>query len=100
MSEVVLPAFDQETGLCVVRTYKAYVTRTKRYRKSSGKLFIITVKPFTPVSRDAFGKWGRPLLSIIIKTSGWEPSNTFQKFYDRPINRSVIIADKILESGL
>ena len=130
MSEVVLPAFDQEPGLCVVRTYKAYITRTKRYRKSKGKLFIITIKPFTPISRDAFGHWIRHTLAkagidlgifgchtcrgaatskvkaagvplaTIIKTAGWESSNTFRKFYDRPINRSVEFASTVLEAGM
>ena len=127
-AEVVLPAFAPDPRLCVVQTFQAYITRTKRYRKGLGKLFIITVRPFTPVSRDAFGKWIRETLmkagidlsifgphtvraastskacavgvplATIVRTAGWEASNTFRKFYHRPIVRSAEFAEGILNT--
>ena len=74
IAELVLPAFAPDPRLCVVQTFRAYITRTKRYRKGLGKLFIITVRPFSPVSRDAFGKWIREtLLKAGIDLNFWAP---------------------------
>ena len=64
LPEIVLPAFDQTPGLCVVRTYEAYLTRSKRYRRSQGQLFIQTIKPFHPIKRDTLGKWVKATLEL------------------------------------
>ena len=130
LEEIVLPAFEQDPSLCVVTTYKAYVARTKRYRKGQGKLFLSTLKPFKPITRDTFGKWIKFVLGqagidlaqfgvhstrvastsmawskgvplqTIIRTAGWEADNTFRKFYKRPVTRSGDFAQSILTSSV
>ena len=40
--EAVLPAYEKDLALCVVKTYRAYIIRTKPYRKGKGRLFLST----------------------------------------------------------
>ena len=124
ITEVVLPAY-RETGLCVVTTYKAYLTRTKRFRKTN-TLFLSTMRPHGPISRDSFGRWVKVTLGnagvdlsvygvhstrsattssvcgagvpvqVIMRSAGWESDCTFRKFYQRPVTRDTTFADAIL----
>lgn len=126
LAEIVLPAYTQVTGLCVVQTYRAYVTRTKRYRKTQGQLFLQTIKPYKPITRDTFGKWVKATmlaagvdmgifgphstrsattskamgkgvpLATILRTAGWESECTFRKFYNKPVARDVTFAESVL----
>ena len=128
LGEITLPAYTREPGLCVVRTYQAYLARTRRYRKGKGLLFLQTLKPFSPIKRSTFGKWIRATLMLagvdmtvfaphssrgaatsaanakgvpigtILKTAGWASECTFRKFYDRPVNRDVNFAKSVLST--
>ena len=127
--EIVIPAYETDKRLCVVCTYKAYIKRTLKLRKKSGKLFIATIKPFDPISRDTFGRWIRETMAragidlarfgshstrgaatsmalakgvpvaTIIKTAGWKYSDTFRKFYNRPITRDGGFAQALLDAS-
>ena len=62
LDEIVLPAYT-EPRLCVVTTYKEYVSRTKPLRpQSQQKLFITTIKPFRGISRDTLSRWIKLML--------------------------------------
>ena len=124
ISEVVLPAY-REKGLCVVSTYNAYLTRTKRFRKVK-TLFLSTMRPHGAISRDSFGRWVKVTLGkagvdlsiygvhstrsattssacgsgvsvqVIMRAAGWELDCTFRQFYHRPVTRDTTFADAIL----
>lgn len=127
LGEIVLPAYRENKNLCVVHTYRVYLTRTMQIRKSEN-LFISSQRPFTAVSRDTISRWvkivlkeagispklfgphstraaatsqanfqGVPLATII-KTAGWSKDQTFRKHYNKPITRDPMFARAILEN--
>ena len=126
LGEIVLPAFDSVPGLCVVRTFRAYITRTKRHRGSGARLLLQTIRPFRPIARDTLGKWVKAVLMAagvdmqifgvhstrsastsaacgkgvplmtILRTAGWERECTFRQFYDMPVTRNTKFADSVL----
>ena len=57
LSQIAIPAYPHNTALCVVAYYKHYVDRTRSLRGQFTKLFIISMKPFSPVSRDTVANW-------------------------------------------
>ena len=107
----ILPAYEQEPGLCEVKAYRAYIVRTKSLRKGPGSLFITTIKPFGPIARDTFGKWVKTTLTAagvdmrvygthstrsaatstgdfkgvpfdtILHTAGWVTASTFTRMF-------------------
>lgn len=126
LSECVLPALGDTPQLCVVTTYKAYVVRTAGLRTSNKRLFISTISPYGPISRDSVRNWTKSImkeagvdlsifgghstraaatskastkgvaLQTIIKTAGWTREQTFRKFYDKPISRDVSFAQALV----
>ena len=127
--EAVLPAFAKDPRLCVVKTYRAYIKRTLRYKAKPRKLFIATQKPYGPIKRETFSRWIKTVMAkaginserfsphstrgaatskawakglpigTIMKSAGWESSSTFRKFYERPITREGAFAKTILASA-
>ena len=127
-SEVVLPAYTPDKSLCIVHTFRVYLRRTLRFRTKKGKLFITTVRPYCPVTRDTLGNWVKHTmaragidlskfsshsvrgastsmalakgvpLATITKTAGWESESTFRRFYNRPITRAGDFAQAILNT--
>lgn len=117
LHEIVLPAYEACKAICIVHTFKTYVTRTLPIRTSDKRLFISTQKPFGPVSRDTIGRWVKVTLAeagvnlnvfgshstraaatskaagagvplqAICRSAGWSNEQTFRLFYDRPITR-------------
>ena len=60
--EVVVPAF-KTPGLCVVATYRSYLSKTQAKRsKGTTRLFISSIKPHKAVSRDTVSNWIRATL--------------------------------------
>ena len=57
--EIILPAYQADIRLCIVRT----LGRTAPLRKSS-KLFISTIQPFHQVSKDTISRWIRLTLQM------------------------------------
>ena len=112
--EIILPAYQADIRLCIVRTLGIYLDRTAPLRKSS-KLFISTIQPFQPVSKDTISRWIRLALQMagidvgvykahstraaatsaaqrkgvnvkdILKVAGWAREATFARFYSKPL---------------
>jgi len=127
LEEITLPAYKNNAELCIVKTFKAYVRRTLSIRQTKRRLFLSTIRPHAPVSRDTIGKWIKYVLGAagidlkifgthstraaatskacgfgvplqtIIKTAGWTNNQTFRKYYDRPISRNTEFASAILD---
>ena len=51
-----LPAFSQESSICVVRTLKAYTYRTAQIRKAR-KLLVSFIAPHNAVSSQTISRW-------------------------------------------
>lgn len=110
---LVLHAFPGNSKLCVLKTLRAYLERTQPFRQHS-TLFLGTVKPHKPVSRDTIRRWmqlalGKAGISPafkphstrsasvsaakrgctvqeILKQANWSADCTFRKFYDKPVS--------------
>ena len=112
--QIILPAYQSDIRLCIVRTLGIYLDRTASLRKSS-KLFVSTIKPFNPVSKDTISRWIRMTLKIagidvsvykahsmraaatsaaqrkgvkvndILQVAGWAREATFARFYSKPL---------------
>ena len=112
--EIILPAYQSDLRLCIVRTLGIYLHRTAPLRKSS-KLFISTIRPFYPVSKDTISRWIRMTLQMAgidvgvykahstraaatsaaqckgvnvkdtLKVAGWAREATFARFYSKPL---------------
>ena len=55
-----LPAFASDPRICIVRTLSTYLDRT---RSKSSKLFVSTIEPHGPVSKDTILRWNKALMS-------------------------------------
>ncbi len=113
-AELTLPGYAPDRRLCIVTTYSEYVLRTKSIRRSH-TLFIGTIRPHSPVSKDTVAKWIKKVMSLagidvsifaphsvrsastsavrvpiatIVRTASWSGVGTFQKYYKKPINKS------------
>ena len=109
--KIYLPAFPDDSKICVVRTLQEYRSRTETRRQSS-RLLISFVRPFKPVSSQTLSRWLRktmPLAGIachftghstrsastsaaaragvpldtILVAADWSSSETFKRFYLR-----------------
>ena len=127
LAEIRLPAYPNNPALCVVQTYKAYVNRTKTLRGKTKNLFIRTVRPYSPISRDTFSHWVKRTLTMagidmstftphstraaatsaaykakvplltILSTAGWTRECTFRQFYNKPVTQKTTFASNILK---
>ena len=110
-----LRIFHEDQGICVFRHLKEYLQRTKQYRTQYSQLLLSYVKPFKPVSKDTVSRWVKQVLRAsgintekysahsiraastshckgkglrlqgIMASAGWSNSETFAKFYDKPV---------------
>ena len=111
---VTLPAFASDPRICIVRTLSTYQDRTRSLRKSS-KLFVSTIEPHGPVSKDTISRWIKTTLSFagidvsvfmphstraaatsaaqrkgvslseILNVAGLSNATTFARFYNKPL---------------
>lgn len=58
-----LPKFEEQPELCAVRTLEAYLEKTNILRGNTKALFITTVKPHGPASKDTVSRWITNVLS-------------------------------------
>ncbi len=116
LPELSLRAYAPDRRLCIVTVYSEYVRRTTCLRQTS-RLFLSSLKPHGPASRDTLTNWIRQVmasagidttvftphsvrgasttaarphvpLATILKTAGWSSSCTFCKYYQKPIEPS------------
>ena len=108
-------AYPDNPNICVVTTLKAYLDRTSALRGGAQQLFVSYSKPFKPVSRDTISRWVKTVmqksgidvnlfkphstraaatskaflksvpLEHILSVAGWSSSDTFAKFYKKPV---------------
>ena len=125
IQELKFKAYAPDRRLCVLTVLKAYLSRTLDNRGKVTRLFITTQKPFVAASRDTLRRWtrdvlaaagidmniftphstraaatsqavGRVPLDTILKTAGWSQAGTFQKYYNKTVQKDFQSA--ILES--
>jgi integrase len=103
--------------LCVVRCLEEYIKRTEKMRsqKTVGRLVLCCQKPFGAASKDTIARWLKELLieaginnygahsfrgasssamlrlgcpiDKILEAAGWSNASTFQRFYNRPVDK-------------
>ena len=104
---------DQD--LCPVRHIEEYLKRTDCLRGNEDRIFLISRKPFNPVSRDTVSRWTLDILKcakidtecfsagstrsaagskasrkgvpldVILSKGGWTQESTFAKFYNKKL---------------
>ena len=107
--------YAPDENLCVVNCLKEYIKRTEPLRSGCKSLLISYVKPHCKVSTNTISRWLKEVLKIsgidtsiftahsfraaassaakssnvpidkIMAIAGWQSSETFRKFYDKPI---------------
>ena len=112
--------------LCVVRTLKDYVRRTRKLNQSTA-LFVSYQKPHAPVGKATISRWIKTVLAqcgihkqftahstrsastskacfadvpvdLIMEKAGWTRQSTFTRFYKRPVVKSTDpFADAVLK---
>lgn len=121
-----IPRYN-EKELCVVKCLEEYISKTKSLRSLSecNKLFLCYVKPHGAASKDTISRWMKDLLKEagindygshsfrgattsamyksgiplddIILAAGWSNATTFQKFYNKPIEKKGTVSKTIMD---
>lgn len=124
--ELLLSGYPKDRKICVVKTMKEYLTRTKTLRTST-KLFISYIGQHKPASRDTISRWIKDImvragidvqrfaphstrsasvsrassknvpLNTILRTAGWSNQCTFAKFYNKDVEDTARFANAILD---
>ena len=125
LSPIEFRVYLREEKLCVVDNLKWYLKKTFKLRRHS-KLFLATIKPNGPVSRDTISRWCRSMmksagidttqysshstrsaassyakqkgvpLGKIIGAGGWSRESTFAQYYDKEIEVNQTIGEELL----
>jgi integrase len=108
--------YKENPAICGVECLKVYLSRTEGLRKSE-RLLLSCIKPHKPISKDSVSRWvklvlersgintaifkahstrsastscanesGLPLQTIL-ETAGWSNAGTFQRFYQRQLEK-------------
>ena len=120
-----LPAFSQDTTICVVRVLEAYTQRTASIRKAR-KLLVSYIAPYDSVSSQTISRWltqiihmaGIPLeftghstrsaststataagvpLDLIVEAGDWSSAKVFEKHYHKRPDRTAF-AQAVLDT--
>ena len=111
-----LRAFHEDESICVFRHLKEYLLRTSRHRTLYSQLLLSYIEPFKPVSRNTVSRWVKEVLRSsgidtekylahssraastsfckakclslqdIMAAAGWSNSETFARFYEKPLD--------------
>lgn len=120
-------AYPDNPNICFVTTLKAYLNRTSSLRGGAQQLFISHYKPFKPVSGDTISRWVKAVmqksgidvnlfkphstraaatskallksvpLEHILSVAGWSSSDTFAKFYSKPVINTDSFSNVLLQ---
>ena len=123
---VLLQAYPADQSLCVFTHLKEYLQRTKLLRGTETKLFLSHAKPHHRASRDTISRWIRSVmaeagvdvttfkphgtravaawkaknasvpLKEILDTAGWSSERTFDRFYNKPLEKNGSFATSVL----
>ena len=129
LSEIRLPAYSHNPAICVVKTFQDFLIRSKPLRGKTTRLFIASILPHGPISRDTVSQWIKSTmsqagidlsiftphstrsaatsaalryhvpLSSILATAGWSNADTFRQFYNRPVRDDTTFASRILDNS-
>ena len=129
LAPLLLYEFETDKRLCVVETMIEYIKRTKILRGKESKLFITTLKPYKPISRQTLSSWVQKImilsgmdikkfaphstrsasvstatkcgvpLDLIMKSANWSNEQTFYKFYFKSIDKENSF-NRILDKGI
>ncbi|KAJ3622086.1 hypothetical protein MTP99_002615 [Tenebrio molitor] len=109
-----IPYFQEKPKLCVATTILHYVNMTASMRQEEDFLFLTTTKPHSAASKQTISRWPHSTrhastssahrlgISIdqIKQCAGWSPnSETFARFYNRPVVEPGQYVTKILSSA-
>lgn len=122
LDTIIVYGYPLDKLLCPLRTVRAYLARTKPYRKGEDQLLLITRPPFTGASRDTISRWTRQILqysgvdtdefsshstrgastsmasvmgidiNVLLRQASWKNAETFGRHY----NKTIIRADQTL----
>ena len=125
---VELKAYSPDKRLCVYTCLETYIERTATLREQTTQLFISYTKPYSPISRSTISRWAKATmlaagidtkvfkahsiraasasaayaratpLDCILKTAGWQKSDTFSKFYKKDIQTVDNYASNVLSA--
>jgi len=115
---VLLQAYPADQSLCVFTHLKEYLQRTKLLRGNETKLFLSHAKPHHRASRDTISRWIHSVMAEagvdvttfkphstwaaaaskaknssvpvkeILETAGWSSERTFDRFYNKPVQKA------------
>lgn len=121
-------SYPMNITLCVVDNLREYLQRTKELRGNEKQLLISYMKPYKAVSRETIRRWILTVLTrsgidttrykahstraaatsaakrnaasidTIMKAAGWKTSNTFAKFYNKPVETNEDFAELVLNA--
>jgi len=111
---IVLEEFVEQ-DICIIAHLKEYLKRTSKLRGKEDRLFLITVKPYTPATLNTTSRWVKDVLQatgidiakfsagstraaatskayaggvptdLLMKSAGWKRATTFSKFYKKEV---------------
>lgn len=124
---LVIPRYDNNINLCVIKCLETYISRTNSYR-ADNNLFLSTCKPYKPVCSKTVSRW---LINVLVKSGvntdlfhahsfrhassskasrnglssdhimsrvGWSlKSTTFAKYYNKPLDSRSNFVTTILD---
>lgn len=123
---VLLRAYPEDPTLCVFTHLKEYLQKTKLLRGTETKLLLSHVKPHHRASRDTISRWIRCVMADagvdvttfkphstraaavskaknasvpikeILDTAGWSSERTFDRFYNKPLQKNGSFAPTVL----
>jgi len=110
-----IKAYPPDRRLCVFTYLKVYLARTAKIRNGEKRLFVTYQKPVHQASRDSLSRWTKAVLKEagldtnifsahsvrgasataaslgganieeILESAGWSNTQTFAKFYNKPL---------------
>lgn len=125
---LVINEYTPDPTFYPLSTLKEYIQKTKPLRNSEKQLFISFVQPHKAVSRDTISRWTKDVLKlsgidittftthstraataseanakdvpldVILSTIGWASTQTFSKFYNKPVAKANNMVDAVLSS--
>ena len=125
--EITVKAYAPDRRLCLMTVVKEYIEKTEHLRGDTTAMFISTIKPHKGVSRDTISRWfkvameragldmsiftahsvrsastsaaGRAKvpLQTILNTAGWTRHTTFSKYYEKPLQKTAMFGDAVLQ---
>ena len=129
LDALTLYAYPDNKNLCVLRTLKAYLKRTKELRKKQTQLLISYIAPNAPISRATLARWTLEALKLggidtdrfkshstrgasasaakamgmslnaVLRNASWKDAKSFARFYHKTIENPGAVQRAILDTA-